>query len=54
MLVKFKKYWEYPSNLVLFANILDPRYKLDYIRWFYSEQRHYIHVENKIDEILKR
>jgi hypothetical protein len=51
MLWKFKKYWEYPSNFVLVAIILDPRYKLDYIRWFFSEKWQYVDVENRIDNI---
>jgi hypothetical protein len=30
---KFNKYWEEPNNVMVIATILDPRYKLKYIKW---------------------
>jgi hypothetical protein len=37
MMDKFNKYWEEPNNVMVIATILDPRYKLKYIKWgFYK------------------
>jgi len=33
MMDKFNKYWEEPNNVMVIATILDPRYKLKYIKW---------------------
>jgi hypothetical protein len=37
MMDKFNKYWEEPNNVMVIATVLDPRYKLKYIKWgFYK------------------
>ncbi|XP_025881816.1 zinc finger BED domain-containing protein RICESLEEPER 2-like [Oryza sativa Japonica Group] len=37
MLEKFNKYWENTNNIMIIATILDPRFKMRYIRWCFSE-----------------
>jgi hypothetical protein len=43
MLDKFNNYWDEPNNVMVIATIIDPRYKLKYIKWgfrrIYSEEK---------------
>jgi hypothetical protein len=32
MMLKFSKYWEKKNNLMVIATILDPRFKMRYIK----------------------
>jgi hypothetical protein len=58
MLDKFNKYWEEPNNVMVIATILDPRYKLKYIKWgfrrIYSEEKatsEYNLIETELDKL---
>ena len=36
MLEKFDKYWEEKNNVMVIATILDPRFKMRYIKWCFA------------------
>lgn len=36
MLDKFDKYWEEKNNVMVIATILDPRFKMRYIKWCFA------------------
>ena len=38
MIEKFNKYWEHSSLLHMIACILDPRYKMQFIAYYYREK----------------
>ncbi|KAJ1270677.1 hypothetical protein BS78_06G070100 [Paspalum vaginatum] len=37
MLLKFDKYWEERNNVMVIATILDPRFKMRYIKWCFGQ-----------------
>jgi hypothetical protein len=37
MLNKLDKYWEVRNNVMVIATILDPRFKMRYIRWCFGQ-----------------
>jgi len=37
MFTKFEKYWIDFSTIMIIANILDPRYKLQFAKWVYKK-----------------
>jgi hypothetical protein len=52
MMEKFNKYWEEKNNVMVLATILDPRYKLLYIKWaFYELYDDELMAEMELDSI---
>jgi len=53
MLEKFEKYWGIASKLLAFATILDPRYKLKSIQYYYGLLYGEFEAELKVDDIKR-
>eukprot|EP00267_Zea_mays_P054664 XP_020407920.1 zinc finger BED domain-containing protein RICESLEEPER 2-like [Zea mays] len=53
MLEKFDKYWEKRNNIMVIATILDPRFKMRYIKWCFGQIYDSIRCEKEFDEINK-
>ncbi|KAI8542728.1 hypothetical protein RHMOL_Rhmol08G0161800 [Rhododendron molle] len=54
MIKKYDKYWgkfDKINSLLLYANVLDPRYKFVYVRWSLNKHYEQSVVENKVIEI---
>ena len=45
MIKKFNKYWENCSVLYMIACILDPRYKMQFIAYYYHEKEKLEHYD---------
>ena len=56
MIEKFNKYWKNNSLLHMITCILDPRYKLQFISFYYHKKEGYEldYVEEKVQEIRAR
>lgn len=51
MLDKFNKYWEERNNVMVIATILDPKFKMRYIRWSFAQIYEPSIAEREIHEI---
>jgi hypothetical protein len=61
MLEKFDKYWEERNNVMVIATILDPRFKMRYIRYSFEEiyeplryQREISDIERELEVLYKK
>jgi len=53
MLDKFDKYWEETNNVMIIATILDPRFKMRYIRWCFAKIYGSLRFQREIEDIDK-
>lgn len=53
MLLKFSKYWEEKNNIMVIATILDPRFKMRYIKWCFGKLYESIRAAREMDEITE-
>jgi hypothetical protein len=53
MLEKFDKYWEKRNNIMVIATILDPRFKMRYIKWCFGQLYDLTRCEKEFHEINK-
>jgi hypothetical protein len=53
MLEKFDKYWEKRNNIMVIATILDPRFKIRYIKWCFGQLYDLTRCEKEFHEINK-
>ena len=53
MLDKFDKYWEERNNVMVIATILDPRFKMRYIKLRFAQRYDCSMSKSEIDEINK-
>ena len=51
MLEKFNKYWEVRNNVMVIATILDPRFKMRYIRWCFGQLYDAFRCQTELEEI---
>ena len=51
MLEKFDKYWEEKNNVMVIATILDPRFKMRYIKWCFAQIFDPVRCEIEINDI---
>jgi hypothetical protein len=51
MLDKFNKYWEERNNIMVIATILDPRFKMRYIKWSFTQIYDSSKADREINEI---
>ncbi|XP_066363588.1 zinc finger BED domain-containing protein RICESLEEPER 2-like [Miscanthus floridulus] len=51
MLEKFDKYWEEKNNVMVIATILDPRFKMRYIKWCFVQIFDPVRCEIEINDI---
>ncbi|KAJ1280364.1 hypothetical protein BS78_04G226700 [Paspalum vaginatum] len=61
MLEKFDKYWEVRNNVMVIATILDPRFKMRYIKWCFGQlhdssrcQKECEEINIKLEELYKK
>jgi hypothetical protein len=61
MLDKFNKYWEEKNNVMVIATILDPRFKMRYIEFYFkmlydsSQCQHEVaDIKNELEELYKK
>jgi len=53
MLDKFDKYWEETNNVMIIATILNPRFKMRYIRWSFAKMYGSLRCQREIEDIDK-
>jgi len=53
MLHKFDKYWEVKNNVMVIATILDPRFKMRYIEFYFSQLYDSSRCEQEVADIKK-
>ncbi|WVZ70132.1 hypothetical protein U9M48_018824 [Paspalum notatum var. saurae] len=53
MMLKFNKYWEKKNNLMVIATILDPRFKMRYIKWCFGQMYDHLRAAQEMDEITE-
>jgi hypothetical protein len=51
MLENFDKYWEERNNVMIIATILDPRFKMRYIRWCFAQIYNTSRFQREIEDI---
>lgn len=51
MLEKINKYWEVRNNAMVIATILDPRFKMRYIRWCFGQLYDAFRCQTELEEI---
>ena len=54
ILDKFDKYWEEKNNVMVIATILDPRFKMRYIQFYFSQLYDFSRCEQEVADIKKR
>ena len=54
MLDKFNKYWEEKNNVMVIATILDPRFKMRYIEFYFRKLYGSSRCEQEVADIKKR
>uniref|UniRef100_A0A6N2L7L7 hAT-like transposase RNase-H fold domain-containing protein n=1 Tax=Salix viminalis TaxID=40686 RepID=A0A6N2L7L7_SALVM len=50
MMLKFEKYWGYDANqnfILYVANVLDPRFKLKYVKFYFGELADEVEDDNR-------
>lgn len=53
MMLKFSKYWEKKNNLMVIATILDPRFKMRYIKWCFGQMYDSLRAAREMEEITE-
>jgi len=53
MLDKFDKYWEEKNNVMVIATILDPRFKMRYIQFYFNGLYGSSRCEQEVADIKK-
>lgn len=53
MLENFDKYWEETNSVMIIATILDPRFKMRYIRWSFAKMYDSLRCQREIEDIDK-
>ena len=53
MLHKFDKYWEVKNNVMVIVTILDPRFKMRYIQFYFSQLYDSSRCEQEVADIKK-
>jgi hypothetical protein len=53
MLDKFDKYWEAKNNVMVIVTILDPRFKMRYIQFYFSQLYDSSRCEQELADINK-
>jgi len=54
MLDKFDKYWEEKNNVMVIATVLDPRFKMRYIQFYFNGLYGSSRCEQEVADIKKR
>jgi hypothetical protein len=53
MLDKFDKYWKVKNNVMVIVTILDPRFKMGYIQFYFSQLYDSSRCEQELANITK-
>jgi len=54
MLDKFDKYWEEKNNVMVIATVLDPRFKMRYIQFYFNGLYGSSRCEQEVADIKKK